>query len=222
MDLKWKLNKQAQKQLASRSHWGHLGHVCERNNTCHLRRARLGNEHGFTRCRRIYLSQGKAFWKKKTVRGESKSVRETACWRGSQIEYFIEPKGRKKNIFASGFPKKKCEMCLYAVVIGKVCSRALSGVHTFPKMPWQVRCVESTVGASTLRKITEANPLGSPCSLFSDHRDTPECMAEALRECPVRGCNGLTDKLSPYPPEWLSSSSLSQRIPPWLILSART
>lgn len=41
------------------------------------------------------------------VRGEFKSVRQTACWRGSQIVYFTEPKGRKKNIFASGLPKNK-------------------------------------------------------------------------------------------------------------------
>lgn len=81
----------------------------------------------------------KHFLEEMNVRGELKSVRETACWRGSQIEYFIQPKGRKKNIFASGFPKKKCEMCLYSVVIGKVCSQALSGSHTSPKMPWQVR-----------------------------------------------------------------------------------
>lgn len=103
------------------------------------------------------------------MRGELKSVKETACWRGSQIEYFIEPKGRKKNIFASGFPKKKCEKCLYSVVIGKVCSRTVSGSRTSPQMPWQVGCVETTVGESTLQKITEAHPLGSLCYLFSDH-----------------------------------------------------
>ena len=57
---------------------------------------------------------------------------------------FTEPKGRKKNIFASGFPENKCEMCLYSVVTTKDCSQALSGSHTSFKMLWQFLCVETT------------------------------------------------------------------------------
>lgn len=32
------------------------------------------------------------------ARGDFKCVRQTACWRGSQVEYFTESKGRKKTI----------------------------------------------------------------------------------------------------------------------------
>lgn len=88
------------------------------------------------------------------VRGDFKCVRQTACWRGSQTEYFTEPKGRKREeYFALGVPKRKCEISLhYPVVTVRAYRLALSSSRTHLKILWQVHGAETTAEKDHLQK----------------------------------------------------------------------
>lgn len=104
------------------------------------------------------------------VRGDFKCVRQTACWRGSQTEYFTEPRGRKREeYFALGVPKRKCEISLhYPVVTVRAYRLALSSSRTHLKMLWQVHGAETTTEKEHLQKNhTIGNAWESPCYLSS-------------------------------------------------------
>lgn len=87
----------------------------------------------------------------------------------SQIEYFIDPKGRKQNISASGLPKSNVKRVSILWLLPKKCSQAncLSDRHTSLKMPWQVHCVGTTVERVHPQKNHKSKSSGKPTlSLF--------------------------------------------------------
>lgn len=136
-------------------------------------------------------------------------MRQTACWRRSQIVYFTEPKGRKK-IFASGFPKNKCEMCLYAGSYQRLQPSSVRKSY-FPQDALAVSlCRNYCGGRSPLEKSHKISFGKLMLSLFRPQR-YHWMHNGSSKECFALEYNSLTEKLHLCHLEWccfqVSSSS---------------